>query len=232
MEITQIESILARSEAEVSEGRPPGHAGFWKAVSAVKADPDLADQYADRIGSIDRRAFENWVLFAVPLWLGNVVMIFGTIVGLVLVGWSYRIEGFAAGLVFLLGLGVLLTTTHGLAHLAVGVAQGIRFSHWFIGNIVRPQPGVKVDYSTYLRTPASSRAWMHSSGAIVTKLVPFALLGAAVAADVPVWAIVVLVAVGFGQIVTDLLWSVKASDWKKYRREMRFAQDNAATLGR
>ena len=232
MEITQIESILARSEAEVSEGRPPGHAGFWKAVSAVKADPDLADQYADRIGSIDRRAFENWVLFAVPLWLGNVVMIFGTIVGLVLVGWSYRIEGFAAGLVFLLGLGVLLTTTHGLAHLAVGVAQGIRFSHWFIGNIVRPQPGVKVDYSTYLRTPASSRAWMHASGAIVTKLVPFALLGAAVAADVPVWAIVVLVAVGFGQIVTDVLWSVKASDWKKYRREMRFAQDNAATLGR
>ena len=226
MEITQIEVILTRSEAEVSETRPPGTAGFWKAVSAVKSDPELIDRYADRIAAIDRRAFEKWALVTVPLWLGNLVMMFGTVIGLVLVGWSYGLEGSPAGLVFLLGVGVLLTTTHGLAHLAVGTAQGIKFSHWFIGTISRPQPGVKVDYSTYLRTPASSRAWMHASGAIVTKLVPFALIGAAVAADVPVWAIVVLVAIGFGQILTDVLWSTKASDWKKYRREMRFAQDS------
>ena len=226
MEITQIESILVRSEAEILERRPPGPAGFWNAVSAVKADPALVDRYADRIAAIDRQAFENWALVMVPLWVGNLLMTFGTVVGLVLVGWSYGLEGSPAGLVFLLGLGVLLVTTHGLAHLVVGTAQGIKFSHWFIGTIMRPQPGVKVDYSTYLRTRASARAWMHASGAIVTKLVPFALIGAAVAADLPLWAIVVLVVVGFGQILTDALWSTKASDWKKYSREMRFAQDS------
>ncbi len=226
MEITQIESILGKAEAEVSEGRPPGPAGFRKAVSVVKADPELVDQHADRIAAIDRRAFENWALLTVPLWLGNLVMILGTVIGLVLVGWSYGLEGTAAGIVFLLGLGVLLVTTHGLAHLVVGTAQGMRFTHWFIGTIARPQPGVKVDYSTYLRAPASSRAWMHASGAIVTKVVPFALVGAAFAADLPAWTIVVVVLVGFGQLLTDALWSTKASDWKKYRREMRFAHDS------
>jgi hypothetical protein len=65
---------------------------------------------------------------------------------------------------------------------------------------------------------------MHASGALVTKVLPFAFLGAALAADIPIWAVVVLVAVGIGQIVTDLLWSTKASDWKKFRREMGFAQ--------
>ena len=72
-----------------------------------------------------------------------------------------------------------------------------------MGSIRRPQPGVKVDYASYLRVPARSRAWMHASGAIVTKIVPFALIGAALAADVPSWVVWVLVAVGIGQMVTD-----------------------------
>jgi hypothetical protein len=67
---------------------------------------------------------------------------------------------------------------------------------------------------------------MHASGAVVTKIVPFALIGAALAAAVPSWVIWVLLVVGFGQIATDVLWSTKASDWKKYLREMTFAQSS------
>jgi hypothetical protein len=226
MEISQIDAVLDQAEAEVSQGRPPGPVGFWKAVSAVKANPHLIDGYADRIGIIDRRAFENWALYTVPLWVGNVVMILGTIVGLALVGWAYRLQETPAGLVFLLGVGVLMVTTHGLAHLIVGAAQGMRFTDWFIGSIRRPQPGLKVDYATYLRTKAASRAWMHGSGVIVTKLVPLGLLGAAFAADLPVWSIVVLIVVGLFAILTDVLWSTKFGEWKKFRREMRFAQDS------
>jgi hypothetical protein len=101
---------------------------------------------------------------------------------------------------------------------------GIDFTHWFIGTIVRPQPGVKVDYSSYLRTPAMARAWMHASGAIVTKAIPVLLLGAAVAAGLPSWAIWGLVVISVATIATDVLWSTKSSDWMKFRRERRFAQ--------
>jgi hypothetical protein len=36
--------------------------------------------------------------------------------------------------------------------------------------------------------------------------------------------VLVLLALGVIQIATDLLFSVKTSDWKKFRREMEFAR--------
>ncbi len=224
MDPVRIEATLAAAEQAVDAGSPIGPTGFWKAVSAVKRDPELVDAYADRIARIDRAALKSWALVTVPLWLGNVVMIGGTFVGLAAIAWAYSLQGVAAAVAFLVGFLVILVTTHGLAHLLVGSLMGMRFTHWFIGSLRTPQPGVKVDYATYLRAPATSRAWMHASGAIVTKLVPFALVGAALAAEMPVWVLVVLAVVGVAQIVTDFMWSTTSSDWKKYRREMALAQ--------
>jgi hypothetical protein len=220
---SEITEILRMAEAAVKAGDPLGPTGFWRAVTAVKRDPALIAAHADRIGVIDSSAFRNWALLTVPLWIGNLVMAGGALLGLALIAWAYTLEGNAAGVVFLLGFGAILVTTHSLGHLLVGAVLGIRFTRWFVGAIPRPQPGVKLDYASYLRVPARSRAWMHASGAIVTKLVPFALIGAALAAAVPLWVVWVLVVVGVGQIVTDVLWSTNASDWKKYRREMNFA---------
>jgi hypothetical protein len=104
------------------------------------------------------------------------------------------------------------------------MAVGIKFTAWFIGKITQPQPGVKTDYSSYLRTPPRSRAWMHAAGAIVTKLLPFLMIGAGLATGVPAWAVWALVAMGVVGLATDVLWSTKASDWKKFQREMSFAQ--------
>jgi hypothetical protein len=227
MDETQIEATLDAAERAVGAGTPVGQAGFWKVVGAVKGDPGLVERHADRIARIDRAALKGWALITVPLWLGNMLMIGGTLIGLVLVAWAYSLEGHAAGVVFLLGFGVVLVTTHSLGHLVAGALMGIRFTHWFIGSMSRPQPGVKVDYASYLRAPPASRAWMHASGALVTKIVPFALLGAAFAADVPTWTVVVLIVVGIGQVLTDVIWSTKASDWKKFRREMGFAQSGS-----
>jgi len=224
MEVREIEAKLEAAEGAVAARSPLGPTGFWKAVSAVKRDPELVDRYADRIARIDRAALKAWAFVTVPLWLGNVLIIGGTLFGLVLVAWAYSLAGTSAALVFLFGFGVVLVTTHGLAHLVVGRLLGIRFTHWFIGTLSRPQPGVKTDYATYLRAAPASRAWMHASGAIFTKIVPFAMLGAAFAADLPIWAIVVLVVVGIAQIVIDVRWSTRASDWKKFRREMAFDQ--------
>ena len=63
-------------------------------------------------------------LVAVPLWLGNVLMIGGTLIGLALVARAYYLEGTGAGLIFLAGFGIVLVTTHGLGHLAVGSLIG------------------------------------------------------------------------------------------------------------
>jgi hypothetical protein len=63
---------------------------------------------------------------------------------------------------------------------------------------------------------------MHASGAIVTKIVPFALLPASLRLyDEWPWLTFVLIAVGLVQIVTDVVLSTKVSDWMKFRREMK-----------
>ena len=65
---------------------------------------------------------------------------------------------------------------------------------------------------------------MHAAGAIATKLTPFLVIPYAIAIGTETLAVLVLLALGVIQIVTDLLFSVKASDWKKFRREMRLTR--------
>ncbi|MEN8234053.1 MAG: hypothetical protein ABFR89_03945, partial [Actinomycetota bacterium] len=195
--------------------------GFWRAVAAVKRDPELVDRFADRIGAIDQTSFRMWAPIKIPMWIGTTLAVLFTVFGLVLIGTAYYQGAFVGALLFLVGTGIILTTTHGLGHLFVGWSFGMRFTVWFAG-YGRPQPGVKTDYASYLRTPARSRAWMHASGAIVTKAVPFLLLPSAFMAGIADWAIVVLFVVAFGQIITDLVWSTKSSDWAKFKREMKY----------
>jgi len=224
MEISAIESAMAAAGTSLADGGGLSGTGFWPAVASVKRTPDLVERYADRIAAIDHGAFENWAAYKVPLHPGTTLMGFGTLMGLGLVWAAYYLEEVWALLSFFAGVGVLLVTTHGLAHLLVGTIVGIGFTGWFIGTWKQPQPGVKVDYSTYLRVTASKRAWMHAAGAITTKLLPFLLIGAAVYSPLPGWTIWVLIGIGVVASVTDIVWSTKSSDWKKYRREMEFAQ--------
>ncbi|MCL1693110.1 MAG: hypothetical protein M3096_05455 [Actinomycetia bacterium] len=223
MNPSEIDSVLGAAEEQIAtQGTADLRGlGFWRTVGVVKRDPALIDRFADRIGAIDQAVFVAWAPVTIPTIVGTVVAVLATIVGLALIGASNRVEPWN-GLLFLAGTGVLLAATHGLGHLVVGRIVGIRFTVWFAG-YRRPQPGVKTNYATYLRTPARSRAWMHASGAIVTKAIPFLLLPVAIWFAVPVWTIVVLVVLAVGQVLTDVLWSTKASDWAKFRREMRYA---------
>jgi hypothetical protein len=224
MDGSRVGAILDEADRAVSAGEPLGPTGFWKAVAEVKKDPALIEEHADRIARLDRAAFKRWALLVLPIWLGNMLAIAAGLIGLALVGWSYYLDGIGAAVAFLFGFGIILVATHGLAHLVAGAVMGIRFTHWFVGTLRRPTPGVKVDYATYLRAPAFSRAWMHASGAIVTKIMPFAFIGAAIAAGVPDWVPWALVVIGLVEIGTDIFWSTKSSDWKKYRREMGLAR--------
>lgn len=226
-----VEETLSRAEAALESGEGLAGTGFWGMVAEAKRQPELVDRYGDRIAMIDSRAHRDWAFLIVPLWLGTTLALIVTLLGLALIWWAYFLTDVAAIVAFFVGFGIVLVPTHGLAHLVVGRLVGIGFTYWFVGTIARPQPGVKVDYASYLRASPQGRAWMHASGAIVTKSLPFLLIGAAVAAGLPVWAAWALVVVGAASIVTDIVWSTKASDWKRFRREMAYAVDSSSVRG-
>lgn len=225
MKRAEVEQVLKAVEERLASDPEAGLAGsgFWKAVGAVKRDPALVQEFAGRIAVVDREAFERWALFTVPLWAGSAAALVGTLAGLALVGLAYYASDPWNGLSLLAGMGVLQVATHGLAHLLVGRMVGIRFTHWFIGSAKQAQPGVKTDYAAYLAVDAKRRAWMHASGAVWTKIVPFALIPAGLIAGVPSWATILLLVTGAVSVITDILWSTKVSDWKKFRREMSIA---------
>lgn len=226
MDDARIERTLADCErALASEPKPDlTRLGFWKAVAAVKRRPDLVDRYAELIARIDREAFLRAVPLAFPAGIGVALDVVGTIAGLAILGLAPSLPAPWREVAFLAATGALIGATHGLAHYVVGAGMGMRFTHWFSLPPTRPQPGFKVDYATYLRVPARSRAWMHASGAIVSKIVPFAVLPLALAGGAEPWAAAAIAAIGVLQLLTDALFSVRASDWKRFRREMRAAR--------
>jgi hypothetical protein len=226
MQKAEVERILGDAERSLAKGERIDlkRLGFWRAVEAVKARREWIDDYADRIAAIDREAFKRDTWITVPLGLGLACLVTGSLAGLALLGGAFVVPPPGNGLMILASAGALLVATHDLAHWAVGRAAGIHFTEMFVARPSRPQPGIKIDYVTYLRASPRARAWMHASGALLTKAVPFALIAVAVAARTPRWVPVVLALLGLAQIVTDVLFSTKSSDWKRFRREIRHAR--------
>jgi hypothetical protein len=221
---SQIERALAASEQTLAAGGAPDlrALGFWRAVAAVKRRGDLVARYATRIAAIDRETFRRRVRLVLPVTLGVVALDVALFGGLLLLAFAIGLPHPWRELVVLAATGALDVAVHGLAHLAVGTVAGIGFTDWFV-SLPKP-PGFKIDYASYLRTPARQRAWMHASGAIASKVTPFLVIPYALAIGTDTWAVLALLALGLIQIVTDVLYSVRASDWKKFRREMRLAR--------
>ena len=218
-------TLLACEHALAETGTPDLRAlGFWRAVAAVKRRRDLIDRHATRIAAIDRAVFRRRVRLAFPVSLGVAALDIGLFGGLLLLGAAIGVDHPWREILVLVATGALDVTTHGLAHLAVGTFLGIDFTDWFVDLPKRPQPGFKIDYASYLHASPRQRAWMHAAGAIATKLTPFLVIPYALAIGTDTWAVLLLLALGLVQIVTDVLFSVKSSDWKKFRREMRLAR--------
>ena len=224
MDESQIErTLVACEQALAAAGTPDLRAlGFWRAVGAVKRRSELVPRYATRIAAIDRQTFRRRVRLAFPVTLGVIALDVALFGGLLLLAIAIGVPHPWRELFVLAATGAIDVAVHGLAHLAVGTLAGIGFTDWFV-SLPKP-PGFKIDYASYLRTPPQQRAWMHASGAIASKLTPFLVIPYAVAIDTDTWAVLALLALGVVQIVTDLLYSVRASDWKKFRREMRLSR--------
>jgi hypothetical protein len=223
MDRPEVERILRDAEKTLATGEQVDlkQLGFWRAVEAVKRHREWIEAYADRFAVIDREAFRRSTWIDIPLHLGLIGLATGTLIGLALVGGAFLAAPPVNSLLILAGAGALLAGTHNLAHWVIGRVVGIRFTDLFIARPSRPQPGIKIDYGTYLRASARARAWMHASGALVTKGVPFALIPLAVAARTPRWVVVILALLGVVQVVTDVVFSTTTSDWKRFKREMR-----------
>ena len=242
-EIEDYQDAFDRIEREVEEGRADLSAlGFWRLVRRVKRDPALARHWAEEVGRIDRVAFERWIRPRFPVWLGNAVLLVGTAVLVAFVPVAIALARDAAqpepalpGLMLLAAAGGLSVTLHDPAHWVVGRLAGIRFTSYFFDGPTRIQPGIKVDYASYLRASPAARAWMHASGAVASKVAPFAVFAAAYlphrAADYdlfPPWAMWGVLAIGVFQIITDLTFSRTKSDWKKVGRELRVGRAQRA----
>jgi hypothetical protein len=221
MDNEAITESLRRATSALDRGEDLAGTRFWKVVTLLRRDPAAADRYADDIAKIDRRAFEAAVKLRVPAGIGHVAMLGATAIAIVAIAIAGRFPKTPRTLVFLAAFGALELSTHTLAHFIVGRLMGIRFTHYFLGGPPPPRPGLKTDYATYLRTAPRKRAIMHASGAVVTKILPFALIPAALALSVHRWAVWLLAGVGVFQIVTDILFSTKTSDWMKVKRELK-----------
>ncbi len=224
-----LDAGLSRIEAAVDAGETDLRAlGFWRLVGRVKADRILIDRYADRIGRVDTAAFRRAVRPRFPVWFGNAALLVGIVVGGVLIGLAGAIEAptWKGALVVAAGVDWAVAL-HSPTHWIFGWFIGIRFTDYFFGGPPPPRPGLKSDYASYLRADPGSRAWMHASGAIATKLAPFLALIFVPLVDAPGWSAVALVVIGAVQIFSDVWFSTASSDWKRFARERRIARARA-----
>jgi hypothetical protein len=221
----ELREAFAQIEVAVDGGnRDLRSLGFWRLVAGVKRDPALADRWAEQIGRIDAKTFRAGVRLRAPVWVGNLLLLIGVGAGAVCVVVARAASSeVIAGLALILAGALWSVSTHCLAHWLVGRLVGIRFSNSFVAGFP-PRPGLKTDYASYLRTDATARALMHASGAIATKLAPFVALLFWPGTNAPWWAAAALLALGMLQIVTDVLFSVRSSDWKKVKRERAIAR--------
>ena len=231
---------LDRIEAAVESGDTDlRRLGFWRLVGLIKRDDDLIGRFANQVGRIDGEAFRARFSIRPPVWFGNALLAIVLVSGFfafAFATWkgtpnfSFELSRPLAGLGLVAAAVAWMVGLHSSTHYVVGRLAGIRFDSYFAALPPPPLPGLKTDYASYLRASPTARAWMHASGAVATKLAPFLVLALAAGYDVGAsgWAILVLWILGIGQIVTDVLFSTKGSDWKKVRRELAVARARRA----
>jgi hypothetical protein len=230
---SELGAALRRIEAAVDAGNTDLRGlGFWRVVRRVKLDRVLTIEHAEQAGRIDAKAFRARVRIRVPVWVGNTLLLLGVVAGGVAVGaaFAWRTPAWK-GLALVAAGAIWSLAVHSPTHWLVGYLVGIRWTAYFLGGPPPPRPGLKSDYASYLRADPGSRAWMHASGAIATKLAPFVALACWPWSGAPWWSAAALVGLGVLQIVTDVLISTRSSDWKRFARERRIAPARRAALG-
>ncbi len=136
-------------------------ARFWRLVERVKAEPELARIYGDRIAEIDARRFRRR---SMSLRAGTAMMLLPLMLSIPLFRLAAELEGAAQVALFLLATLMLMSTMHTLFHILAGRLLGIGFLYYFLNGPARIEPTLKIHYGTYLRATPARRAALHLSG--------------------------------------------------------------------
>jgi hypothetical protein len=233
VQLVALGAELDRVEGSVAAGDTDlGALGFWRLVARIKRDPVAVITHADQVGRIDTAAFRARIRTRVRPSVGIAAMLLVVAAGVVGVVLAARWTGAWAGAAIVGAGAAWAVGFHVPAHAFVGWLAGIRLTDAFLGPPPPPRPGIKTDYATYLRAEPSLRAWFHASGAIATKVAPFLALALWPVTNAPAWAAWVLLGLGALQITTDVAFSRRSGDWKKWARERRVARDLRARTSR
>jgi hypothetical protein len=224
--LLEAHAALDRIEAAVVAGSTDLSAlGFWGVVASIKRDQVMVAELADQAGRIDQLVFRARVRIRAPIGVGTALLALVVIAGVVAIVLAGVWTGTLAGLALLAAGGAWALGIHSLTHQAFAWVVGIRCTGYFLGGPPPPRPGIKTDYAWYLRTDPARRAWFHASGAIATKLAPFVAVALAPLTNAPAWAVIAMAAYGVFQIVSDVVFSTRGSDWKKFLRERAVANE-------
>lgn len=203
-ELDRIEEAIAKGKYSLCER------DFWRIVTQVKKEPELANKFADRIGRIDQTIFRKKARISVPLKIGHFIEIMATLL-IVVALYCLISSGTYTGIAILAGTFALMGTVHPLAHYMVGRAFGIRFTFYFPNGPAMIEPTIKTDYATYLKTPPIKRAVMHAAGPLICTLIIIVALAVAVAVNAPPWTPRLLAAF----LVFNILFEVLPPLWVK-----------------
>lgn len=217
--------ILDRVEERVGDGgltvEELRGLGFWDAVAEVKRNPALAERYGDRIGELDRRAFDGPV--TMPITFGHLVTL--TLIGVaILLTWrGITNPDLLGGLALFVAGSLLATAPHPLTHYAAGRLVGIDFLFYFLNGAIDVEPSIKTDYATYVRASPRERAFMHLAAPVVSVLLTLGIFGIALAAGVSTLPMLLVTGLaGFVLLIESLPFlGVATGDWTWFGMDVR-----------
>ncbi len=191
------------------------HKSFWKLVDEIKKGK--FKEHIDFVGRIDEKVYRKRTRIKVGISYGNSILLVLLIISIFLLT--------RGGYLFLLGALCIPWIVHPLAHYIVGKAYGIDFLFYFPNGPAKIEPTLKIDYATYLRASARKRAYMHASGVIATLSSAFLMVILSFLSKQNALIKFVLIAYFLILLITDLAFSPKFGDLKRYKREMRYVRD-------
>ncbi len=175
MDTGEIEEVLNKVKAELSQGNygAAGNLGFWRVVRVAKKNPEIGENFAEMIGEIDRLLFESKAWIKLDYRTGTIIELIGAVIGVFLLYFGATLTGIESTIFYVASAVVLMTALHPISHIIAAKLFGIKFHFYYPNGPEKVLPTLKVDYSTYLKTPPKSRALFHLVGAVNSVLVTF-----------------------------------------------------------
>jgi len=162
LKIEALEQAVKEKRASMRE--------FYALVKEIRKEPGAISTYAGRLGEINRLIFFSEHRFRVPMVLGTGIelLVFFLAAGL---GSATILQENSLAIVVAQVLTV--STLHPLAHVLAGKSLGMGFLGYYFNGPMKIEPGVKVDYASFLVRTSKERAFFFFAGVLGTLIPAF-----------------------------------------------------------